>query len=164
MAKQPTASISNPHGFGDLLAKMSDAASESTLRQAAAAGATVIRKEVVARAPLGTLLHKRSGKEYPPGTLKKNILVFHDAERSSVPGHLQVYGVTIGSDAFYGRMVEGGHVLSGAFARHVKGVEFGNSQVAAHPFFRPAVDAKQTEALKAMTDVMQSKLEEAKNV
>ncbi|NPT36254.1 HK97-gp10 family putative phage morphogenesis protein [Paraburkholderia xenovorans] len=164
MARKPDATISNPDGFAKLLAQMSEAASESTLRKAAAAGATVIRKEVVLRAPVGPFPHLRSGKEYPPGTLKKNIFVFHDEGQSSVAGQVQVYGVVIGRDAFYGRIVEKGHPLSGAFAKHVKEVEFGNSKVEAHAFFRPAVDAKQQEALKAMTDVMQDKLNEAKNV
>ncbi|MFP3705918.1 hypothetical protein SB783_18055 [Paraburkholderia sp. SIMBA_009] len=163
MANKADATISDASGFGALLASMSDAASESTLRQAGAAGATVIRKEVVARAPEGPFSHLRSGRTYPPGTLKKNVIVFHDEDKSSVAGRVQVYGVTLGSDAFYGRLVEGGHVLSGAFARHVKEVEFGNSQVPAHPFFRPSVDAKQGEAVQAMVDVMKKKLDEAKN-
>ncbi|CAM2151207.1 HK97 family phage protein [Paraburkholderia tropica] len=163
MANKAGAKISDANGFGALLANMSDAASESTLRQAGAAGATVIRNEIVLRAPVGPLSHLRSGRTYPAGTLKKTVIVFHDDEKSSVAGQVQVYGVTLGSDAFYGRLVEGGHVLSGAFAKHVKEVEFGNSQVPAHPFFRPAVAAKQSEAVQAMVDVMKKKLDEAKN-
>ncbi|MDE1139588.1 MAG: hypothetical protein PW999_08005 [Paraburkholderia tropica] len=163
MANKAGAKISDANGFGALLANMSDAASESTLRQAGAAGATVIRNEIVLRAPVGPFSHLRSGREYPPGTLKKNVLVFHDEDKSSVAGRVQVYGVVLGADAFYGRLVEKGHKLSGAFAKHVEEVEFGNSKVEAHPFFRPSVDAKQSEAVQAMVDVMKKKLDEAKN-
>jgi HK97 gp10 family phage protein len=164
MAKLPSATISNPAGFADLLAKMSDAASESTLRQAAVAGARVIMDEVRLRAPVGPFPHIRSGRTYPPGTLKKSVITYHDAEKSSVPGALQVYSVVLSSDGFYGRIVEKGHPLSGAFAKHVSDVEHGTSAVGAHPFFRPAVDAKADAAIQAMTDVMQAKLNEAKNV
>lgn len=158
------ATISNPDGFAELLAKMSDTASESTLRQAAVAGARVIQAEVSFRAPIGTRTHTRSGKQYPPGTLKKNVLIFHDEGQSSVVAEHQVYGVVIGRDAFYGRIVEAGHELSGAIAELAKKTEFGTSQVPAHPFFRPAVDAKSREALAAMVAVMERKLKEAKNV
>lgn len=163
MANKATATISNPSGFADLLAKMSEAASESTLRQAAVAGARVIHKEVQLRAPVGPVPHIRSGKLYPAGTLKKSIALYHDDDKSSVAKALQVYGVTIGRDAFYGLMVEEGHDFSGAVAKHAKRTEFGTSKVPAHPFFRPAVDAKSREALDAMTAVMQQKLNEAKN-
>lgn len=163
MASKAGATISNPNGFADLLAKMSEAGSESTLRQAAVAGARVIHAEVQMRAPLGSVTHTRSGKVYPPGTLRKSIALYHDDDKSSVAKALQVYGVTVGRDAFYGLMVEDGHDFSGFVAKHAKQTEFGTSRVAAHPFFRPAVDAKSREAIDAMTAVMQKKLDEAKN-
>ncbi|MGF6976354.1 HK97 gp10 family phage protein [Paraburkholderia sp. JPY465] len=160
MSNKASATISNPDGFADLLAKMSEAASESTLRQAAVAGARVILDEVKLRAPVGPFPHIRSGKTYPPGTLKKSVIAYHDAEQSSVTGGYQVYGVVLSSDGFYGRMVEGGHAFSGFVAK----VEHGSSRVPAHPFFRPAVDAKAGAAVEAMSDVMRAKLNEAKNV
>ncbi|RQM48647.1 hypothetical protein EHZ19_10605 [Paraburkholderia bannensis] len=159
MAKKPSATISNPEGFSDLLAKMSETASESTLRQAAVAGARVIMDEVKLRAPVGPFPHIRSGKLYPAGTLKKSVIIFHDDEKSSVPGALQVYSVTLARDGFYGLMVEKGHPFSGFVAT----VEHGASNVPAHPFFRPSVDAKTRAAADAMIEVMQKKLEEAKN-
>ena len=152
MARRPSATISHPDGFKALLDAMTDAAGESALRQAAVAGARVIHEEVRLRAPTGPKVHMRGGKEYPPGTLKKNIIIFYDERESVTPQH-QVYGVTIGRDAFYGRIVEDGHRI-----------EHGDSRTAAHPFFRPGVDAKTVEALKAMTKVMQQKLNKARNV
>ena len=159
MASQLGASISNPAGFAALLSKMSDPGSESTLRHAAVAGARVVMDEVVLRAPVGPFPHIRSGKLYPPGTLKKSIIIFHDDQKSSVPGALQVYAVTIARDAFYALMVEKWHPFSGFVAT----VEHGSSKVPAHPFFRPAVDAKGSAATEAMVAVMKKKLDEAKN-
>nr|WP_186120624.1 HK97 gp10 family phage protein [Burkholderia gladioli] len=152
MATSASATISNPAGFEDLLASMTEVASESTLRRATVAGARVIMEEVKIRAPIGLQSHKRSGTVYPPGTLKKNIIIFHDEENSSVPGRIQAYSVVIGRDAFYGRIVEDGYQA-----------EYGNSHAAAHPFFRPSVDSKTQQALQAIVDVLAADLTEIQN-
>jgi len=152
MAAGVSATISNPTGFGELLEQMTDVASESTLRKATVAGARVIMGEIKLRAPIGLKSHKRSGTVYPPGTLKKNIIIFHDAENSSVAGRLQTYSIVIGRDAFYGLLVEDGYQA-----------EHGNSHAAAHPFFRPAVDAKTQQALQTIVDMLASALTEVQN-
>lgn len=101
--------ITNPTALTDYLNRMGMVASESALRQAVVAGATIIRNEAVLRAP------EKSG------LLKKSIIIKHIDELSA-GGSLQTYYVTVRSgardeggkkdlahDAYYGKWVESGH-------------------------------------------------------
>lgn len=145
MAKK-SVTVLNPEALTAQLRALDNAVSESTLRQAAVAGARVIQQEVKLRAPIGPYPHVRSGKLYRAGTLQKNILVFHDEEASAGAG-VQVYSMFIGKDAFYARMVE-----------------YGSSRAPAHPFIRPAFEAKKKAIAQAVNDVIQAKIKEATNV
>jgi HK97 gp10 family phage protein len=134
--------IVNPNELVDFLDRMDTVGSESTLRQAAVAGARVIFDEVQFRAPVGNA-YERKGTKHEPGTLKRSMLIAYDKE-DSVEGHLAIYLVTWSKEAFYGRFVE-----------------FGTSRSAASPFLRPGYEAKKQEAAQAMIDVIQKKAEEA---
>ncbi|RSK77854.1 hypothetical protein EJ774_21090 [Pandoraea apista] len=141
MAKRTT--IENPKALSDYLDRMETVGSESTLRQAAVAGARVVHKEVRLRAPVGAKAYERKGAKHTPGTLKRSILIAYDRE-NSIEGKLATYLVTWSKDAFYGYFVE-----------------HGTSKAAAHPFLRPGYDAKKQEAVKAMIGVIQEKAKEA---
>lgn len=135
--------VKNPEGLTDLLNTLESAVRESTLRQAAVAGARVLQEEIRLRAPIGPYPHIRSAKLYPAGTLKKNILIYHD-EQASAGDQLQTYAVFVGPDAFYARMVE-----------------YGTSRHAAHPFIRPAIAAKKKACADAVREVIERKIAEA---
>lgn len=137
-----TMTVVNPAGIKDVLNRLETAASESALRQAAVAGARVVHEAVVLRAPVGTREHKRAGKLYPPGTLRKSIFVVFD-EDDSLRGVRASYLVGIARDAFYWRFKE-----------------WGSSRQAAEPFFHPAYDATRGRAAEAIRKVLESKVAE----
>lgn len=141
MARRTT--IENPTALSDYLDRMETVGGESTLRQAAVAGARVVHKEVRLRAPIGVKGYERKGAPHSPGTLKRSILIAYDRE-NSVEGKLATYLVTWSRDAFYGYFVE-----------------HGTSKMAAHPFLRPGFDAKRQEAVTEMIGVIQQKAKEA---
>ncbi|HCW18358.1 HK97-gp10 family putative phage morphogenesis protein [Achromobacter sp.] len=141
MAKAMT--VVNPTAMKDVLHRLEAVASESALRQASVAGARVVHEAVVARAPVGKKAHKRAGKEYPAGTLKKSIFVVYD-EDDSVRGVRASYLVGIAREAFYWRFKE-----------------WGSSRQAADPFFHPAYDASRGRAADAINKVLERKVAEA---
>lgn len=135
-----TMTIDNPAGLTDILRRLETVAAESTLRQAAVAGARVVHGEILRRAPLGKKAHKRSGKLYPPGTLRKAILIAYDQDES-LEGVRAVYLVGIARDAFYWQFKERG-----------------TSHQAKEPFFRPGYDASKNAAAAAMLAVIDRKV------
>jgi len=136
------------HGFEDFkrqLAELPGRVGRNVLRGAVNAGATVIRREAVLRAPQYT--GPISEGHPPPGTLKKAIYQKQIAELSNAVQQTFFVGWRQGKrqqalkrgskivnlDAFYGRFVE-----------------FGTSKMGAKPFLRPAFEAKKDAAIEAM--------------
>nr|DAH83227.1 MAG TPA: tail component [Caudoviricetes sp.] len=142
-------------GFDDLeqtLLSLNAKVGSDALRSAANAGATIIKDEVVIRAP------EKSG------ILKEAIYQKHIPEQST--DRRQVYfvswrkGKKSTTDAFYGDWVERGHWY---VPPRPKGVTYKAHRAAnraifvpAHPFLRPSFEAKKDVAI----DAMRSKLAE----
>ncbi|MDR5801509.1 HK97-gp10 family putative phage morphogenesis protein [Caballeronia sp. LZ001] len=157
--------VENLEALTEMFAKLDDAASESTLRQAAVSGARVIHDEAKRRVPVGDRIGTRFGRPHSPGFLRDHLLIAYDQEES-VPGKLASYIVTWSSDAFYGRFVELGKrnavpLTKRTLARAIHDIEFGSSRTPAQPFMRPAFDAKKSEAARKMAEVVEQKLMEA---
>ena len=117
---------------------------EKIIRQGLYAAASVIRREVRARAPVradGRSLElstgKRKSKFYQPGYLKASFRI-----RLGKEDGLPVAWVHSGR-AFYGHFYE-----------------FGTHHQPARPFFRPAVEAAKGPAFRAMTETMTVKFGE----
>lgn len=146
MARNVT--IENPQSLTDALNALAEIQSESVLRQAAVAGARVIFEEVKLRVPVGIAeWESRDGKQKRyPGFLRDHMLIAYDKEQS-VPGKIASYLITWSKEAFYGRFVE-----------------HGTSKMGADPFLRPGYMAKRKAAAQAVSDVIQSKVEDLKNV
>lgn len=126
--------VENPQALSDALRRLDDVASESTLRQAAVAGARVFLDEVKLRVPV------RSGLG------EESLLIAYDRE-VSVEARIASYIVTWSKKAFYLRFVE-----------------YGTSKMAAKPFLRPSYEAKKSEAARAVAAVFEEKISEARNV
>lgn len=140
------------------LAELPVRVAKNSLRRAVNAGAGLIRDEARMKAPTWT---GPVSKGHPPaGTLQRSIIVKQIAERST--DYRQVYYVTVrhgkkyqnqgksgklSQDAFYWSFVEFGH-----YTRDGKSKVF----VPAHPFMRPAFDAKK----QAAVDAVKAKLAE----
>ena len=126
----------------------------NALATAVSAGARVIRDEVIARAPVDT------------GALKSQI--FTKRLRSpSASEKMSIVGVR-GGLAKYAKTKK--NVRSGKAGQayktngktfYWKFIEFGTSKMAAHPFLRPAFDAKEQEAVKAITDKLDERIQKA---
>ncbi|SDR19143.1 phage protein, HK97 gp10 family [Paraburkholderia fungorum] len=119
---------SNPGALTAQLDALDDAVSESTLRKAALVGANIFLAEEKLRIPRDT------------GKGADSLVIAYDAEKS-VPGKLASYIVTWLKDAYYLRFVE-----------------YGTSHSAAHPFKRPAYEAKKTVAAQAVADALDSEI------
>lgn len=148
-----------------MLSKLDQAISESTLRQAAVAGARVIHDEIKRRAPVGDREGMRRGQPHAPGFLRDHMLIAYDREES-VPAELASYLITWSKDAFYGRFVELGKrnavkLTERTLARAIREIEFGGSRTPAQPFIRPAFEAKKSEAARKVAEVVERKLKEA---
>jgi HK97 gp10 family phage protein len=101
------------------------------VRPAAQAGAQVLYEEVKLRAPVAKKPMVRKGKTIQPGALKASIYqVFSRANSGSDHATYHV--------SWNAKRAPHGHL-----------VEFGTSRAPAHPFLRPAYDAKVQEALRA---------------
>ena len=118
------------------------------LRSAANAGATVMKNEVIARAPVRK------------GILADSIYQKHIDELSSDDRHVYYIswrkGRKTGQGAYYGAWVEYGHWY---VPSKVEGITWkahrANAKaifVAAHPFIRPAYESKKGEVLRVMQD------------
>jgi len=110
--------VQNPDALTAALANAARATSESVLRQAAAAGATVFYREIKVRAM----------PYYRTGNLENSLLVTYIPE-DSVTGKLATYAVTFNQKAWYARLLE-----------------YGTSKMAAKPFIRPSYEAKKQQA------------------
>lgn len=159
--------VENLESLTGMLRALDEAVSESTLRQAAVAGARVIHDEIKQRAPVGDREGMRRGQPHSPGFLRDHMLIAYDAQES-VPSKLASYLITWSKDAFYGRFVELGKrnavkLTERTLARAIREIEFGSSRTPAQPFIRPAFEATKTAAARKITEVVEKKLKEAGN-
>jgi HK97 gp10 family phage protein len=101
------------------------------VRPAAQAGAQVLYEEVLLRVPVSKSVRKYKGKTYAPGGLKASIYqVF--SQDNSADGRATYHVSWNYKKAPHGHLVE-----------------YGTSRAPAHPFLRPAYDAKAKAALEA---------------
>lgn len=138
--------VQNADALTAQIRALSSAASESTLRQAAVAGARVYLEEMKLRVPVGAEPRHQGKETFPPGFGRDNLIIAYDAEKS-VPGAIASYIVTWTAAAYYLRFVE-----------------FGTSRMSAKPFLRPSFEAKKTAAAQAVSDVINTKLKGASHV
>ena len=126
----------------------------NALATAVSAGARVIRNEAMARAPVDT------------GALKSQI--FTKRLRSPSPSEkMSIVGVRSGL-AKYANTKR--NVRSGKAGKtyktdgktfYWKFIEFGTSKMAAKPFLRPAFDAKEQDAVLAITEKLDERIQKA---
>lgn len=145
-------------GADDLAAlfdSLADEVGESALRSAANAGATIIKLEVIARAPRDkNILADNIYQKHIPEVSTETSQTYHVSWRKKVRD---------GKSPYYGAWVEYGHWY---VPPKPDGITWKRHRVAtkalyvpAHPFLRPAYEAKKGEALAAM----QAKLKENVN-
>jgi HK97 gp10 family phage protein len=123
----------DPSGLHVALDKLQAGANEQ-VRPAAQAGAQVLYDEVLLRVPVSKSVRKYKGKTYTPGGLKASIYqVF--SQDNSADGRATYHVSWNYKKAPHGHLVE-----------------YGTSRAPAHPFLRPAYDAKAKAALEAAKD------------
>jgi len=137
---------------GDKIARKLQMIAEETarthMREAALAGAEVIRAAAVEKAPEGKT-----------GTLKGDI---HKEIKKQTKARVEIH-IGPGKDAWYGRLVEEGHKLVRVIGRTQKGrrtyrIKKEIGQVPPHPFLRPAFDEKVDEAQKKAVEELRRRL------
>lgn len=136
--------VANPDGFPDLIRRMGDALGESAIRTAGAAAASVVLEEAKRRVPVGPGAHHQGVKSFPVGFGRDSLLVTFVPEKS-VKGRQATYVVTWAAEAYY-----------------LRWIEYGRSNAAAQPFFRPAIDATKIAQDYAVIEALDKKMAEAK--
>jgi hypothetical protein len=140
---------------------------ERLLKGAVATGCSVIRQEAILRAPEYT--GKVSEGHPPPGTLKKAIYQTRlvdkctptrevwkvDVRRGKTAQTTKRGGGIVNLDAYYASWVEYGHYAAPPHGLTKTAKAVGKAIgvigfVPAHPYMRPAFEAKKNEALQAM--------------
>jgi HK97 gp10 family phage protein len=144
------------HGFEDFkrqLAELPGRVGRNVLRGAVNAGATVIRKEAVLRAPEYT--GPVSEGHPPPGTLKKAIYQKQIAELSDAMKQTFYVGARQGKGQ---RALKRGKTVLNLDAFYFRFVELGTAKMPARPFMRPAFEAKKDAAIEAMRAYMAERI------
>jgi homoserine dehydrogenase len=153
----------------DTVNQMRASLDESALRKTGVAGAAVFRDQ----AKQNSLAHKKTGVLY-------NSIIMKRVEEESDGAQRQVYLVTVrkgkygGDDAFYSRFLQDGHKIvpknkkiskrtgkkiGWKAHRRAAELEYGSRTVPAYPFIRPAYTSHRTQALDAMTTMLQELLQ-----
>lgn len=132
-------------GLDELLA-----AAQQHARPAAQAGAQVLYDEARLRCPVAEQPRKlKGGRLSQPGQLKRSIYQVYSKDHSGADH--ATYHIS-----WNARTAPHGHL-----------VEFGTSRAPAHPFLRPAFDARQDDALRAShakyTELMQAVIQGLKS-
>jgi HK97 gp10 family phage protein len=171
MADSVTVEIAGLDGLLRDLKAFPSSIQKRVLKGAAATGASVLRKEAVTRAPIST--GKLEEGHPPPGTLKKAIYQVRLNQECTPTREVFKVGVRRGKrtkkngtayvDAYYAKWVEFGHYArvpheltkSAKAAGRALGVA---KWVAPHPFMRPAIAAKQADALRAMQEYIRDQM------
>lgn len=139
---------------------------EAMLRAGGYAGASLLRDEAVINAKKNAITH----------VLERNIIVKRRDEKSD-GAKSQTYIVVVRKgkvnsegDAYYANWVEEGHKIVGKKAKGVTWkahraaaamkAEFGNSQVPAHPYMRPAWTSLKGSVIEVMRSAMERKFKE----
>lgn len=117
---------------------------KNVLRGSVNAGASVIKKEAAARAPVYT--GSVSQGHPPPGTLKRSVYQKAIKELSNLTKQTFFVGVRKGKK--YQKQGKKGNLSQDAF--YARFVEFGTSKMPARPFMRPAFEAKKSAAVEAI--------------
>ena len=135
------------------------------LRQAAAAGATILRDEAIARAPVGETGSLRNAlylKFVDDNSTETRKLYYVSVRRGKKPPK----GAELPSNAaYYGLMVEFGHWYvppkpKGISQRRHRQANIGKKWVPAQPYLRPAYQAKVDAAIEAMRDRLRDRVSE----
>lgn len=121
------------------LAELPQGIARNVLRGAVNAGATVIKAEAKVRAPALT------------GILKRSLYQKQIREKSNLL--LQTFFVGVRQGRSSKKTKKG--VLDAFYARFV---EFGTSKMPAHPFMRPAFEAKKEAAVQAIKDYLTKRI------
>jgi HK97 gp10 family phage protein len=136
------------------LKQLPPAIGRSVLRGAGNAGATVIRDETKANAPVYT--GPVSEGHPPPGTLKRSIVQKQIRELSSLL--VQTFYVTVRKGKKYQKQGKGGNLSQDAF--YATWVEWGTSKMAATGFMRKSFEAKKEAAVQAIKDYLAKRIPE----
>lgn len=151
------AEIKSFTGFKELqqaLKELPDRISRNVLRGAVAAGAAVVRKEAVVRAPV---YQEQVQAGHPPaGTLKRAVYQKQILEYSNLTQQMFYVGVRHGKK--YQKQGKKGTLSQDAY--YAKWIEFGTSKMAARPFLRPAFEAKKIEAVESIRAYMEKRIPE----
>lgn len=148
-----TVNISGLRELQDALKELPERVARNALSQAVNAGARVIREEARRMAPVYT--GPVSQGHPPPGTLKKAIIQKGIAELSSL--FAQTVFVAVRHGKKYRKV---GKKEINRDAYYWRFVEFGTANMSAHPFMRPAFEAKKQEAVDAIKDRLALRIEE----
>ena len=143
-------------GLAELQAKLLELPGKverRVVRKAVSDGAAVVRDEMKARAPVYT--GEVSEGHPPPGTLRNAVFEKFDAENSHDGSTTFIVGVRHGKSQ---RHV--GKKNRNLDAYYFWWVEFGTAKMAAHPFMRPAFDAKRESAAQTIIDDLGRGIEE----
>lgn len=136
------------------LKELPDRISKNVLRGAVAAGAAIIRKEAIARAPVYT--GSVAEGHPPPGTLKRSIYQKQILEYSNLTQQMFYVGVRHGKK--YQKQGKKRNLSQDAY--YAKWVEFGTSKMPAHPYLRPAFEAKKNDAVQSIKDYLAKRIPE----
>lgn len=147
---------------------------KNVLRGAVNAGARVVRNQARSNAPV---LHAAIPSHQPPGTLKRSIVASFIRERSNTNQAMYYVTVrqgkkyrgqgkrqTMSQDAYYGAWVELGHYFVGHRAQNTTWENHRKAQmsrgvyVPAHPFLRPAYEARKQESVEAMKRYLEQRI------
>jgi HK97 gp10 family phage protein len=133
-------------GFKELAAAMRELperVARNGLRAAVGAGATVVKKEAIAKAPQDT------------GELKRDIKVKRERDtKGEMSATYSVFVLTGKKSRLSGRKR---NVAKDSF--YWRFLEFGTSKMPPHPFLRPAFEAKKEEAVKAIGEKLDERIQ-----
>lgn len=124
----------------DALLKLPDRVAKNALRSAVNAGASVIKKQVRQNAPTDT------------GLLKKNVYQKQIREASGQYQQTFAVGVRQGK----ARNKDG---TKKELPYYWRFMEFGTSKMPARPFIRPAFESKKEDAVKAIADKLDERIQ-----
>lgn len=142
--------VSGLKELGEAMSKMSSAVAMKIARGMTNAGAHVVKKDAIARAPKHDKPHMLEGVLVQPGNLKKNIVAKRVSKSDLTSEHI----VTVR-----------GKKKDGYAARYGRLQEFGTVKEPPQPFLRPAFDNNVNKAVDAMKKYGEKRIEaEAKKV
>jgi HK97 gp10 family phage protein len=136
--------------LGEAMRKLSEDVNKKIARAATNAGAQVIKKLAVQKAPVSD---PQMTPNIPPGYLRDSIIVRR--QRRPDRGLTSQHAVTVRH--------KGAKILADAPNPYQVGVfnEFGTVKMGAQPFMRPAFDQGKTQALDAITKRLKQRIDKA---